>query len=189
MGTKAVIIVPSQGKHASIFKDVAKSLKFKVYANEAVVVETTVRNVWGKLIVTFSTLDGKSFSWTEASNLDRVLTISHAGFCDGPNLASEEGGYQPWGSLACDATLSVEGAKFWAAIGKALKAGGKIILLGCSMGEGLYGQAVANVSKRSTYASNGLFAAGDEPVALKYVKAIEKGLVIPPMKRFDPEKT
>lgn len=189
MGTKAVIVVPSQGKHASMFKDVAKSLRRKVYSKEATIVETTVSSIFGVLSVTFNTLDGKVFSWADVSNLDSVLTISHAGFCDGPNLASEAGGYQPWGSPECDGTLSVEGAKFWATIGSTLKSGGKIILIGCSMGAGLYGQAVANAAKRTTYASDGLFAAADEATTLKHVKAIEKGLPIRPMKRFNPAKT
>ncbi|MBK7543735.1 MAG: hypothetical protein IPP10_18565 [Candidatus Competibacteraceae bacterium] len=57
------------------------------------------------------------------------------------------------------------------------------------MGAASYAQGVANTSKRTTYASDGLFAAADEATALKHVKAIEKGLAIRPMKRFNPEKT
>ncbi|HCK80177.1 MAG TPA: hypothetical protein PK880_12885 [Candidatus Competibacter sp.] len=189
MTTKAVIIVPSQGKHASMFKDVAKSLNRKVYAKKAIIVETTVRDVLGVLVVGLYKLDGKVFTWAEVSNLSTVLTISHGGLCDGPNLASEEGGYQPWGSTSCDGTLSSEGEKFWNSIGNVLKSGGKIVLIGCSMGSGSYGQSVANAAKRATYASDGLFAAADEATTLKHVKAIEKGLAIRPMKRFNPETT
>lgn len=189
MTTKAVIMVPSQGKHASMFKDVAKSLNRKVYAKEAIVVETTVRDVLGVLVVTFNKLDGKIFTWADVNNLDSVLTISHAGYCDGPNLAFGDGGQQPWGTVNCDGVLSTEGAAFWGSIGRSLKSGGKIILIGCSMGAGVYAQGVANTSKRTTYASDGLFAAADEATTLKHVKAIEKGLPIRPMKRFNPEKT
>ena len=57
------------------------------------------------------------------------------------------------------------------------------------MGAASYAQGVANTSKRTTYASDGLFATTDEATALKHVKAIEKGLAIRPMKRFNPEKT
>lgn len=192
MATKAVIVVPSQGKHASLFKDVAKSLKKKVYLKEAIIVTTTVSSLFGGNFVTYDKLDGTSFSWAEVSNLASVLTISHAGFCDGPNLTPGEGGDQPWGTEpsrepGCSEVLSAQAVTFWRLIGTVLKANGKILLIGCSMGLGKYGQSVANAAKHTTYASDGLFAAADEATTLKHVKAIEKGLVIQPMKRFNPE--
>lgn len=186
MATKAVIIVPSQGKHSSMFEGVAKSLSRKVYSSKAAVVRTTVTDSGGTLVVTFSKLDGKAFSWDDVSDLSTVITISHGGGCDGPNLAYTDGGYQPWGSNACDGVLSTGGSSFWKSIGNELKSGGKVILIGCYMGTGSYAQAVADTTRRMAYASDGLFAAANEATTLKHVKAIEKGLVIRPMKRFNP---
>jgi hypothetical protein len=96
------------------------------------------------------------------SNLVTVLTVSHSGSCDGPNLAygadlpPEK--KQPWGSVACR-DLSAAGTAFW--------------------------QAVARVTQRRVFASPGVFGAGDPTVVLKHVKAIEKDLALEGMQEFE----
>lgn len=191
MATNAVIIVSSQGEHISIFARVANYLNRNAYGNKATIVKTTATESGQSLVVTFSKLDGKSFSWDNVKDLSSILTISHGSFLDGPNLAYMEGGYQPWDTGSKLVELSAEGASFWSSIGWELKSGGKIILVGCSMGKnflgrGPYGQLVADTSRRTVYASNGLFAAADKDTVLRHVKAIERGSVVRPMTRFNP---
>ena len=198
MATNAVIIVSSQGKHVSMFARVANYLNRNLYKNKAKIVKTTVTESGQSLAVTFSKLDGKPFSWTDVENISSILTISHGGLLDGPNLAYGESGYQPWGT-APDSNyteLSTEGASFWSSIGWELNPVGKIILVGCSMGKNIddpgnnrapYGQLVADTSRRTVYASNGLFAAADKETVLRHVQAIEKSSPIRPMKRFNPD--
>jgi hypothetical protein len=191
MPTKAVIIVPSQGNHASMFEGVAKAVDRKVYGGKAIVLRATVAKAAdGTLGVTFSKVNGKPFSWDDVSNLTSIVTISHGGGCDGPNLNYGSGGdNQPWGAEACDEAIAEGGRAFWGAMAAELKATGKIILVGCYMGSGSYAQGVANVTGRSVYASDGLFAAANSATTEKHVKAIEKGTVISPMKRFKPKPT
>lgn len=188
MATKAVIIVPSQGQHASMFEGVAKSVDRKVYGGKAIVVRTTVvKSDTGSLAVSFSRTNGKPFSWGDVSDLSTIVTISHGGGCDGPNLNYGAGGdNQPWGADACDEALSAGGRAFWGDMAIELKATGKIILVGCYMGSGSYAQGVANLTGRTVYASTDLFAAANEATTVKHVKSIEKGVAIKPMKRFDP---
>jgi hypothetical protein len=188
MATKAVIIVPSQGKHASMFEGVAKSVDRKVYGGKATVVRTTVtKGDDGALGVTFGKTNGKSFSWGDVSELSSVVTISHGGSCDGPNLNYGSGGdNQPWGAEACDEAIAEGGRAFWGSIATVLKPTGKVILVGCYMGLGSYAKGVAAVTGHSVYAADGLFAAANEATTVKHVGAIEKGVVIRPMKRFDP---
>jgi hypothetical protein len=188
MATKAIIVVPSQGQHASMFQGVAKSVDRNVYASKARVVKTTVtKNDDGTLAVSFSTLKGDAFSWGSVSELSTVLTISHGGSCDGPNLNYGAGGdNQPWGAELCGEELIQGGQDFWGMVGSTLKASGKVILIGCYMGSGSYAQGVAQATGKAVYASDGLFAAANEATTLKHVKAIEKGVVISPMKKFKP---
>jgi hypothetical protein len=199
MEGKVVIIIPSQGEDIGAFESVARRLKREVYSKATIVKttvevyltdhketigETTVTESGGSLSVTFATLDGHAFSWATTHGLSRVLTISHAFSRDGPNLAYGDGGYQPWGSDG--ATLAAAGQSFWQSVGRALRADGKIILLGCVMGAGAYAGNVATATGKQVYASTDLFAAGNAATALKYVRAIEKGRVPTPMKKFEP---
>jgi hypothetical protein len=176
-----VIIVPSQGEDTGAFATVAKQLKKDVYHDKATVVKTLVH---GAPIEVAFTKRGRPFSWAKVHDLRSVLTISHSGICDGPNLAYHDGGYQPWDSN-CTA-LSADARAFWVSVGQALRAGGKIILLGCNMGGSNYAQLVATATSRAVYAATRAFAAGSAPFVLKHVRAIEKGLELDPMKRFDP---
>jgi hypothetical protein len=183
MGGKVIIIIPSQGESTGAFESVARKLRREVYTR-ATIVKTTVTESGGSLSVTFATLDGHSFSWDTTHHLSRVLTISHAFSVDGPNLAYQAGGYQPWG--ADGAALSAAGQSFWTSVGGALRADGKIILLGCFMGAGDYAGNVAKATGKRVYASTSLFAAGNAESALKYVRAIEGGRVPSPLKEFEP---
>lgn len=199
MATNAVIIVSSQGEHVSMFTRVASYLNRNLYKNKAKIVKTTVTESGQSMAVTFSKLDGKSFSWADVEDISSILTISHGAIIDGPNLGYGLGlGYQPWGTSSDSnyTELSTEGASFWSSIGWELIPVGKIILVGCSMGKTIddpdnerapYGQLVADTSRRTVYASNGLFAAADKETVLRHVKAIEQGSVIRPMKRFNPD--
>lgn len=198
MATNAVIIVASQGKHVSMFARVANYLNRNLYKNKAKILKATVTESGSSLIVTFRKLDGHSFSWVDVKDISSILTISHGAIIDGPNLAYGDIGYQPWGTNPdSDYTeLSAEGTSFWSSIGWELNPVGKIILVGCSMGKSIddpgnqrapYGQLVADTSRRTVYASNGLFAAADKDTVLRHVKAIERGSAIRPMKRFNPD--
>jgi hypothetical protein len=138
------------------------------------------------LSVTFTKLDGTAFSWDPKLHLARVLTISHAFSGDGPNLAYEAGGFQPWGSNSTATTLSPEGQAFWQSVGQTMQPHGKIILLGCFMGSHDYAANVAKAAGKRVFASTDLFGAGNAETGLKYVRAIEKGHVLKPLKSFDP---
>ncbi|HWO36220.1 MAG TPA: hypothetical protein VNO32_46105 [Candidatus Acidoferrum sp.] len=180
-----VIIVPSQGHDTNSFESVAKTLKAQVY-HHATIIRTTVTQSGDSLSVTFTNLNGTAFSWDPALHLARVLTISHAFSGDGPNLAYEAGGYQPWGSNSSASTLAPEGQAFWQSVGQAMQPNGKIILLGCFMGLGHYAENVAKASGKKVFASTDLFAAGNAETGLKYVRAIEEGRVLKPLKSFGP---
>jgi hypothetical protein len=189
MATRAVIIVPSQGRDAVAFEGVGVSVDKKVYDGKAVVVRTTVTtDVDGSLGVTFSGRRGKAFSWGDVSELTSVVTISHGAPCDGPNLDYGAGGEnQPWASPGeCAEGLSEGGRAFWRSMAVVLKATGKIILVGCYMGMYSYAKSVAAVTGRTVYAADDAFAAAHGATAVKHLKAIERGVVIQPMKRFDP---
>ena len=137
---KTVIIVSSQDKTASLFLATGQMLKARVYPHSVIVktictpsrpfdlVEASVK------LVQIGTEN--EFTFGDTSNLDRVLTISHSGPLDGPNLAYHvQGGgdYQPWGGNH-DGSLPSEARRFWGSVGDAMKQGGKIILLGCKIG-------------------------------------------------------
>src|SRR5258708_36044065 len=87
---KVIIIIPSQGDAKNAFEDVARKLKKEVYSN-ATIVKTTVTDTSGAASVAFTTLDGHPFAWDRTHNVSRVLTISHGGAGDGPNLALGDG--------------------------------------------------------------------------------------------------
>jgi hypothetical protein len=190
-----VIIVPSQGHDTNSFFAVATDLRAKVYPH-AKIVKTTVTKtttasggVGGAVTLT----DGKSpFTFDAVPNLTRVLTISHSFSGAGQNLTygddsfGDDGSSQPWGTTANDGNLSDEGKSFWTSVGDSMQLDGKIIMLGCFMGAGNYAASVAKATQESVFASTALFAAGNSESALKYVKAIEKDVVLKPMKRFDP---
>ena len=181
---KAVILVSSQGLGASLFLSVGRMLQAKVYPH-SVIVKTVVTP--GEIINTVDLIEvGKetAFYWTGSSDLNRILTISHGWSGDGHNLAHEAGGYQPWGDGG--GRLSLEGHKFWSDAGDAMLQDGKIILLGCMMGAGLYAANIARAANQCTYAAKDQFGAGHSDTVLKHVQAIENGKVISPMVKFDP---
>lgn len=183
-----VMIIPSQGADTGAFEDSARELDKKVYASKATILKAVVTPTAGSFDVQFTTLRRVPFDWAAAKNLSRVLTISHAFSCDGPNLAYHDGGYQPWGSAdptTCSA-LSAGGKSFWESVGRAMTSDGKIILLGCFMGSGDYGTLVAEASGKPVYAAKSLFAAGNADSAVRYVRMIENGRVPASMKRFSP---
>jgi hypothetical protein len=193
---RVVIIVPSQGDDTGSFLSVAKMLRAHFY-HHATIVRTKVAKTTGASSdaspsVTLTKLDGTAFSWEASRHLTRVLTVSHAFSGAGQNLTygdstfGDRGGSQPWGSKDDDGTLSPEGQSFWKSVGDSLRPHGKIIMLGCFMGFGAYGASVAKAAHRIVYASTDLFGAGDTHTALKYVGAIEKGKVLPPLKSFEP---
>jgi hypothetical protein len=187
MRGNAIIIIPSQGWDTAAFEAVARKLSSEVYAGKATILKTTVADSEGSYDVQFKTLAGTLFTWDSdaAKDLATVMTISHGFSCDGPNLAFGAGGQQPWGSEGgmCDA-LSDYAKSFWESVGRSLRADGKIILAGCSMGIGFYAATVATIAGKPVYAATGSFGAGDEATALKHVKAIENGKVLPPMQRY-----
>ena len=184
MVKSVVIIIPSQGASIGAFLDSAEQLRNKVYGTKAIIVRTTVTPVGDRFRVTFAMLDGKAFSFDDAKDLTRVLTISHSFSGDGPNLSYHDGGYQPWGQNDTDTELNAGGEAFWENVGHAMDGNGLIILLGCFMGAGNYAKAVAKASERSVYASTSLFAAGNAETAIRYVRTIEDGKVPAPMTKI-----
>lgn len=189
-GTNAVIIVPSQGQHASMFRSVAKELDRRVYGGRAEVIYTKVTlSDTSPTTVEFFTLDGSAFSWADAHDLISVVTISHGFSGDGPNLAYGLGDerYQAWGTNWSTGELGAAAKEFWGKkAGKALKPGGKIILVGCFMGSGNYARNVAKEAGFKVFASVGLFAAANVDTTLKHVRAIERGKAIKPMVEASP---
>lgn len=186
----SAIIVSTQGSDVASFQLVARKLKATVYGGSALIVFTTVTPHDGQLLVTFHTdkAGTKPFSFSDASGLRTVITISHGGAGDGPNLGFGVGdpafpsGYQPWGRDQGkigteEECLSYEANLFWSTVGRSLRAGGKIILLGCLMGSQWYATSVAGASNRVVYAAVGFLGAGDPEVAVPWVKAIESGKV------------
>jgi len=189
MAAKAIIIVPAQGDHHAMFEDVARQVRRRVYSGAAKVIRAIAAKRSDGVIVSFGTTDGKPFSWDDVQDLKSVITISHGGSVDGPNLnygAGDEA-YQAWGSRS-DGTsgLSDAGGAFWKLIANELKPSGKIILVGCLMGSWEYAGYVAKETGHTVYASDGLFAAADTETTVRHVRAIERGAVMRPMKRFDP---
>jgi len=191
MPDDVIIIVPSQGDAHNAFEDVARKLKKEVYSH-ATIVKTTVTDSAGAASVSFTTLDGKSFTWDRAHGVSRVLTISHGFAADGPNLAMLDASvpveeHQPWRSKAPDdPALSDAGEAFWKQVGSSLRANGKIILLGCAMGSQHYAENVAKAAGRPVFAATDEIGAGNSTTAIKYVQSIEAHHPKKPMKRFKP---
>lgn len=177
-----------------MFAEIARTVNRKVYARKAKVIGTTlVTGTDGSISVSLGSLKGDAFSWDDVKELTSVVTISHGGSIDGPNLNYGSGGHnQPWGlefkqqNGTVDISLNKAGSAFWATIGSELKASGKIILLGCSMGMNGYAGHVAKAAGRSVYAAEEKMAAANEERTVSIVTAIEKGVTVSPMKRFDP---
>ncbi len=176
---KVIIIIPSQGHSRGSFKHVAMELRAKVYP-DAIIVQTTVSGDVGSYRVKLETSEHTAFSWEDAYGVLRVLTISHAAF-DGPNLTPGVGGAQPW-SVVLDGGKTAN--EFWGSVGESMVPDGKIILLGCHMGESAYGLVVHQITRTTVYASGDYFAAGEAKVALRHVLAIEDGKVLKPMQEF-----
>lgn len=180
--TDAIIIVPTQGHAHESFQAVARALKVQVYAGHATIVYAVVSEKNGLAVVNLYTDKKLSvpFAFTAGQGLKTVLTVSHGATEDGPNFAPEDATvptllHQPWGLDPTDRSkLSVEAESFWKSIGKALKANGKIILLGCNMGLGNYDELVAAASGRIVYAAMGKIGAGDTSFAVPAVRKIEK---------------
>jgi hypothetical protein len=195
MPGNAIIIVPSQGDSINAFDDVARQLNQQVYGGTATIVKTTLTESGGSVAVTFQTLRRATFSWDTTHDISTVLTISHATGNDGPNLALGDESinvllHQPWGMDPSDPTrLSPAAQTFWASVGRAMNADGKIILLGCNIGTGgadAYAGRVAAVTGKKVYAATAAFAAGNTATAVKHVRAIEGQHPKPPMKEFSP---
>lgn len=179
----AVIIVPTQGSDHQSFQSVAQALKTQVYRGKAVIVYAQIIDNKGKPAVNLYK-DKKltdAYSFNEGQGLTTVMTISHGFVDDGPNFAFGDASvpgahHQPWSRDTTDNNqLSVEAKSFWTNVGKALRADGKIILLGCSMGKGDYDDLVASASGHTIYAANNSLGAGNKDVAIPTVRGIEKG--------------
>jgi hypothetical protein len=189
MPDKVVIIIPSQGDANNAFEDVAVKLKKEVYSN-ATIIKTTVTDSSGAASVAFTTLNGHAFAWDRTHNVSRVLTISHGGAGDGPNLALGDDSvpldeHQPWGSKNAS-DLSDAAQAFWKSVGRSLRADGKIILLGCNEGSGAYAGNVAKAAGKHVFAATDEIAAGNSTSALKIVRSIEARHAKKPMKDFKP---
>jgi hypothetical protein len=172
-----------------MFRSVAKALDRKVYRGRAEVIYTEVELTGASpATVKFFKLDASEFSWADAHHLITVITVSHGFSGDGPNLAYGLGDerYQAWASDPAGG-LGPAAKEFWGRkVGSAMKENGKIILVGCFMGDGEYARNVAKEAGVKVFASTGLFAAANEDTTLKHVRAIERGSALRPMKGFDP---
>lgn len=105
MTMRAVILIPSQGKHVQQFLWSARAVENAVYRGHALIVQIIVSHS-GLRDPTFEGLNnyrvelkterGKPFSFGDHHNLSTMMTISHGAALDGPNLAAGAGGFQPW---------------------------------------------------------------------------------------------
>ena len=194
----AVIIVPSQGMHTRLFRQVARAVNRHVYVRRAKIVITTVA---ASGAVTFRDTKGRPFTWATARDLKSVVTISHGGAADGPNLGYRDDDsfpHQPWGCDTDTDTLKQRAKTFWTTVGRSLLTSGKIILMGCQMAmelddfdpntkeDFIYGKAVAKVTGRTVYASLGSIAAANTATVLQHIRLIDRGSVRRPMKRLSP---
>jgi hypothetical protein len=82
--------------------------------------------------------------------------------------------------------LRPEARRFWTRVGRALRADGKIIFLGCNVGQRSYIDHVANASGRTTFGPAEACSAADVETVLRLVKGIERGMTPPPMRRAQP---
>jgi len=82
--------------------------------------------------------------------------------------------------------LRPEARAFWSRVGQALRADGKIIFLGCNVGQRSYIDHVANASGRTAFGPSEACSAADVQTVLRLVKSIERGMVPTPMRRARP---
>jgi hypothetical protein len=191
-----IIVIPTQGDSVHAFEDSARKLNHALYHGRARIVRASVAPDGDSFVVTFKTSHGAPFVWADvhAGSLQTVVTISHSGEEDGPNLALLDAtvnvmGHQPWGTVDGDGKeLTSDATTFWATVGKALGKHGKTVLLGCNMGRGLYASLVASATGHPAFAATQSFAAGNSDVALKYTRGVESHHVMHPLKRFAPPK-
>lgn len=210
MALRAVILVPSQGKHVQQFYWSARGLKDKVYMGRAEIVKVELGPAQAGIDplrdyddreIRFSTEKDQPFSFGNHRNLRSVVTISHAAPKDGPNLLYGEGGNQPWGIYGRRATadnvysgggkfhvdmLRPRARDFWRGVGRSLAVDGKIIMLGCNLGLSFYLNHVANASDRKAYGPTSACSAADVNTVVGLVKKIEIGTIPAPMKEVRP---
>jgi hypothetical protein len=157
----------------------------------------TVDTFENQVTVSFNTLKGNHpFRWENWYNLSRVVMITHGATSDGPNLAYKDpslsdSAKQPWGTVPDGnkhrTQLSPAASAFWSLVGKAVRADGMIILLGCNVGRDEYALLVSELTKKNVYAPKDYCSAGNPPTALKQVKGIESQKLLTPMMRFTPK--
>jgi hypothetical protein len=175
---------------------VAQAVNRQVYAGRAKIVTTTVA---ASGAVTFRDASSTAFTWGTARDLKSVVTISHGGRMDGPNLgyrADDTFPHQPWDADFQKQALKPRAISFWKTVGRSLLPGGKIILMGCQMAmddddsnpadDFIYGKAVATFAGKTVFAADGSIAAANRATVLRHIRAIERGSVRRPMKRFAP---
>jgi hypothetical protein len=182
---KAVILVPAEGNHSSLFQIVAKTLKSKVYNGDACIVGAKLNLTARGATVTLSVLAGTASDPWAKNSASTVITISHGGPDDGPIIKPGSRAGQPWGSNSAGTALRPEATTFWRKVGGAVvKKGGKIILVGCNMGRAHYARNVASAAGVTVYAANDTMAAADNETVLGLVTAIEGGKTKAPMVKF-----
>jgi hypothetical protein len=146
--------------------------------------------------VQFLDENGASFDWDSVwQELAWVVTICHGAPIDGPNLwrGMPTPIAQPWHQALTGSGFCQEGFEFWTKVQAALRnrRRGKIIMLGCDMGQAdesfNYAQKVSWCTDKSVFAAVEEFAAGDAETAFLQVNAI-KNLNKPMngMKEFKP---
>lgn len=190
----AIIAVPSQGYNAEDFLSSAIAVNWRVYSGRAHIIRSTVTLTGpNSSTVAFSTVYGNTQKPAYS-----FLMISHGFSADGPNLGFGLGDsadrYQPWRrelDSSGNWTLTSYAKAFWRSVGNTLHPGGKIVLLGCKMGIGYpsigmrpYAEDVAKEAGRSVFGASEEFGSADAPIAIRTMKAIERGLPAPPMIEF-----
>jgi hypothetical protein len=176
---KVVIIVPSQGESTGLFMAGARKLKEMVYPG-ATIVRTKIVESGGTVKVTLKKLNGQEFSFDKVQKLSRVLTVSHGAYGDGPNLAYGDGSisqdaHQPWGRAGViSEDLRPPGKEFWLSVSRAMRADGRIILVGCGMASG-YGRIVAKITGKRTCGASDHVAAAVPASVLNHVQMFETG--------------
>jgi hypothetical protein len=174
---KTVIIIPSQGDGVYAFENTAQQLKKEIYDN-ATIVRTTVVPSEYPIKVTLKTIDRHGFEFSAGQDLERVLTVSHAGKAGGPNLGfGLNADYQAW--------KNYDAMPVWKSVAASMTGDGKIILLGCHMGdENGYASDVFFYTKKTVFAAMGDCAAGNGQSAVKWVNAIEANNTPKNFKKF-----
>lgn len=179
---KAVILVPYEGDHSKLFNIVAKTLKKKVYGEDASIVSAKLVTGPKGSSVTFYAVEGPAFKWDMKNSVGTFMTISHGGPEDGPILLPGSLAGQPWGSNAAKTALRKESETFWKYVGGVLtRKGGKVVLFGCKMGKANYARNVALAAGAPVYAATDEIAAADNDTAVNHMTTIEGGKVRAPM--------